>query len=331
MANSIDDEQDKADVGKKLDKLNNEKEDLDQIGSLSSEESNKTPEAVKNEANNDGARVKRKRPIIIVTAVTVLLVAFFGIANAAGLFHQHDWAKATCTKPKTCKECGATEGSKLGHDYVETDEAPTCTEAGKKVYTCGRCGKNYSKDSGEPATGHTPGSWKLSDDGKQLTQRCAKCNAVLEVKALTREQLDLELASQKMTVDSVYKEDSGSGYKALYPDNIEVVVTNHSNKIVRNADVIVCAWDESGLPVTVGVQFSARASAPTLSMEDINIGPNETYNCSEHQVGWPIDSNYTDRMVQFKACVSSVTYSDGTTWTNPYAKAWLNLYKDKNL
>lgn len=53
MANSIDDEQDKADVGEKLDKLNNEKEDLDQIGSLSSEESNKTPEAVKNEANND--------------------------------------------------------------------------------------------------------------------------------------------------------------------------------------------------------------------------------------------------------------------------------------
>lgn len=33
MANSIDDEQDKADVGEKLDKLNNEKEDLDQIGS----------------------------------------------------------------------------------------------------------------------------------------------------------------------------------------------------------------------------------------------------------------------------------------------------------
>ncbi|MGO4984358.1 hypothetical protein [Collinsella sp. Sow4_E3] len=76
MANIIDDEQDKADVGEKLDKLNNEKEDLDQIGSLSSEESNKTPEAVKNEANNDGASVKRKRPIIIVTAVAVLLVAF---------------------------------------------------------------------------------------------------------------------------------------------------------------------------------------------------------------------------------------------------------------
>lgn len=30
----------------------------------------------------------------------------------------HDWADATCTKPKTCKLCGATDGEPLGHSPV---------------------------------------------------------------------------------------------------------------------------------------------------------------------------------------------------------------------
>lgn len=30
---------------------------------------------------------------------------------------EHDWASATCTKPKTCTTCGATTGSAEGHDY----------------------------------------------------------------------------------------------------------------------------------------------------------------------------------------------------------------------
>ena len=30
----------------------------------------------------------------------------------------HDWTDATCTAPKTCSVCGATEGEALGHDYI---------------------------------------------------------------------------------------------------------------------------------------------------------------------------------------------------------------------
>ena len=46
--------------------------------------------------------------------------------------HVHDWVEATCTAPKTCKICGATEGETLGHDWKEaTTEAPkTCTRCG---------------------------------------------------------------------------------------------------------------------------------------------------------------------------------------------------------
>ena len=50
------------------------------------------------------------------------------VVQAAG----HDWSEATCSAPKTCKTCGATEGEVLGHDYADA----TCT-APKTCKTCG--------------------------------------------------------------------------------------------------------------------------------------------------------------------------------------------------
>jgi len=48
--------------------------------------------------------------------------------SAAG----HSWKTATCTAPKTCKTCGATEGSAAGHSW----KTATCT-APKTCKTCG--------------------------------------------------------------------------------------------------------------------------------------------------------------------------------------------------
>ena len=38
----------------------------------------------------------------------------------------HSWSNATCTAPKTCTKCGATEGSAAGHNY----QNGTCTGCG---------------------------------------------------------------------------------------------------------------------------------------------------------------------------------------------------------
>jgi hypothetical protein len=53
----------------------------------------------------------------------------------------HDWLDATCTAPKTCSKCKATEGAKLGH---------TC-----KVGTCTRCQKYIAVEVKLPATPRT--------------------------------------------------------------------------------------------------------------------------------------------------------------------------------
>lgn len=51
----------------------------------------------------------------------------------------HAWKDATCTAPKTCTTCGATEGSATGHDWTEA----TCTEP----KTC-HCGATEGKANG---------------------------------------------------------------------------------------------------------------------------------------------------------------------------------------
>ena len=71
----------------------------------------------------------------------------------------HTWADATCTAPKTCSRCGATEGEALGHTWVDA----TCTAP----KTCSRC----DATEGE-ALGH---SW--TDANCTTPKTCSRCDA----------------------------------------------------------------------------------------------------------------------------------------------------------
>ena len=73
--------------------------------------------------------------------------------------HEHTWAEATCTTPKTCSECEETEGEPLGHSWVDA----TCTSP----KTCSRC----DATEGEPL-GH-----QLSEANYQQPATCSVCGA----------------------------------------------------------------------------------------------------------------------------------------------------------
>lgn len=70
----------------------------------------------------------------------------------------HVWMAATCEEPKTCEQCGLTDGEPKGHDMVEA----SCTEAKH----CTRC----TLTEGE-ALGH---DWIHATT--ELPQTCATCN-----------------------------------------------------------------------------------------------------------------------------------------------------------
>lgn len=59
--------------------------------------------------------------------------------------HVHDWDDASCKTPKTCKDCGATDGNALGH----TGGTATCM--GRAI--CERCGKVYGNIGNHIYTG----------------------------------------------------------------------------------------------------------------------------------------------------------------------------------
>ena len=57
---------------------------------------------------------------------------------------KHSWDNATCTAPKTCKTCGATEGNAAGHNWGEWKDNSSywrnpCTEDGIERRTCKNC------------------------------------------------------------------------------------------------------------------------------------------------------------------------------------------------
>ena len=74
--------------------------------------------------------------------------------------HVHEWIEATCDEPRTCKTCGATQGSALGHSWgawtVVT--APGCEKEGTERRVCSHDSSHIETRS-IAATGHDWGSW----------------------------------------------------------------------------------------------------------------------------------------------------------------------------
>lgn len=95
--------------------------------------------------------MKKNVYFISVTLITFIL---------SGCGHEHVYTDATCTTPKTCTECGETEGEVLGHKFLEaTCETPEI---------CERCGETKGTALGHnfiEATCETP-------------QICDRCNFV---------------------------------------------------------------------------------------------------------------------------------------------------------
>ena len=73
--------------------------------------------------------MKKKTLILVISLVAVLVAATAGVLIGTGVIdlnpHEHIWQNATCTAPKTCSECGATEGEVVEHSW----EDATCTKA----------------------------------------------------------------------------------------------------------------------------------------------------------------------------------------------------------
>ena len=74
---------------------------------------------------------------LLFTLMFIIFILVF-----TGCAHEHAFSNADCLTPKTCTECGKTDGLALGHTWI----AATCTTAKK----CANCEKTVGN-----ALGHT--------------------------------------------------------------------------------------------------------------------------------------------------------------------------------
>ncbi len=119
--------------------------------------------------------------------------------NEADTPEAHDWNPATCNAPKTCKVCGATEGTKLEHTYAETwsknatHHWHACTLCGAKkdeaAHTyegenCSVCGFEKDHVHSISFVEEVPATCKAP--GKKAHYACAGCDDLFEDAAGTK-------------------------------------------------------------------------------------------------------------------------------------------------
>ena len=145
--------------------------------------------------------------------VLAVLLAAAMIFALCACGHEHTWVEATCTEPKTCSECGATEGEALGHTWNDATctEPKTCSVCGAtegealghtwdeatctEPKTCSVCGATEGEALGHDAVWET-----LSEDHVTATRsvvlRCATCGEELETK---EEKIDTFIDGDEFT------------------------------------------------------------------------------------------------------------------------------------
>lgn len=148
------------------------------------------------------------------------------------------------------------------------------------------------------------------------------------VENASTEALDAALASQPVFVSSTKYVVQDEQYKSIYPDMLQAMIQNNSDKDIRDAVIAFAAWDANGLPVKIkgSMSFTEPAYIARVSFDDINMVPGSSYGDSQ---GYSVDENCG--IASFKAMVVSYTTFEDETWENPSYKEFCDLYEGKRL
>lgn len=158
----------------------------------------------------------------------LLLVSIF----MTGCGHQHVWEDATCMAPKTCNECGETEGEAFGHTWAEA----TCAQP----KTCSICGETEGE-----ALGHT---WTDATCSEPKT--CSVCG---ETEGNALEHTLSEANYQQAAVCEVCGVSVG---EPLQADFEKYNLTEHMVELDKEYDYITLCYENPAYTTVGKVIFS---------------------------------------------------------------------------
>ena len=160
--------------------------------------------------------------------------------------HTHSWKAATCTSPKTCSTCKATEGKAAGHTW----KAATCTVA----KTCSTCKATEGKALGHTwkdatctaaktcsicnittgnAAGHKASEWIIEKEATCTTdgskyQKCTVCNKTINTQTIAGGHKYEETVINATETTGAYISYECSVCKHSYTKDISPISVSHS-------------------------------------------------------------------------------------------------------
>lgn len=158
---------------------------------------------------------------------------------------------------------------------------------------------------------------------KEITEK------ITEIKEKVKEQQIQEYKNnQEVTVESARIYVQHPNYKSLYPDSIEVIIKNNTNKTIKNYSISILAYDSNNYPLKVQTQYNfGRATYEFIGLaENANIIAGAT---GGKDYGWALEEEH--KISKLLALVKEVEYYDGSKWENPYYEYWLEQHKEKPL
>lgn len=226
------------------------------------------------------------------------LVAVGWILEGIGWFgagdHVHKFKDATCTEPKTCKVCGATEGAALGHSFKDATctDAKICKVCGTKEGSalghdyqngvCTRCDEKDPDYVAEETFAPIAGTWKingLTDDGSELDKISVMFYGdTVEFWAVYFGRIPDEYLESALKYGYAYTEEGTVYYNDIleYEGNYYYWIggggqtsgtyTEEGNLIVLTLD----AWDEETGEMTTCVVTLVRTSETTCEVQSID-------------------------------------------------------------
>lgn len=134
--------------------------------------------------------------------------------------------------------------------------------------------------------------------------------------------------NQLLVVDSANLLVQSTEWKAAYPDMLQAIVTNKSDKTAKSMNIGFLAYDSNGYPLKILTQFDITDGnfERIANADNINLIPGAQYGSDS---GLKLDSN--SKVSTVKACVKDATFYDGTIWNNSYYQYWLEEYKEKQI
>lgn len=156
----------------------------------------------------------------------------------------------------------------------------------------------------------------VSEDTKNYEKAQQK---IKEIYKELEDSILVEVSSVKVLVQH-------SEFKALYPDMLNTIVVNNSDKTIKNITIGFLAWDSNNYPIKISSPYNQGVFLAEASADSVNIIPGATWGESK---GWHLSDNHNISTI--KAMVKEVDFYDGTSWSNPLYDSWLNQYKEKPL